>query len=88
MGVSIPCAGSCSLLDPVGLDPLVEDVLHASVFQDQSRQGVQRSQLLQGSFIGSVVGLGRASACAHHMCRQPVMEIALLFKLTHASVDV
>ena len=34
------CMGSCCLLDPVWLNPLVEDVLHAAVFQDQSWQGV------------------------------------------------
>lgn len=88
VGVSATCAGSCSLLNPIGLDPLVEDVLHAAVLQNQSRQGVQRSQLLQGSFIGSVMGLGTASACMHHMYRQQVTKMVLSFKLVHASVDV
>lgn len=63
------CMGSCCVLDPVWLHPLVEDVLHAAVLQYQSWQRVQRGQLLQSSLVRGVVCFGAASACMHHISK-------------------
>lgn len=52
------CTGSCSLLDPGGLNPLGQQILHAAILQDESWQRVQSRQLLQSHLICGKVSLG------------------------------